>query len=256
MFFLLSKIIWALITPASMAFLLLVAGLPALRRGCRAGFSLIILAALILFTFGVLPVGHNLMAGLEQVASKPEPMPERISGILVLGGGMEIGASKISGLPEVNDGADRILAGLTLARRYPDAKLVFSGGSGALINQDLRESGVLKQLLANIGFPAQHVLYEDASRNTFENIRNSKNMLSPGAQEQWILVTSAYHMKRSLAVSRHLGWNLLPYPVDYQTSGHYVLWPERYDVLQSLYLSELALREWVGVLAYRMTGKL
>lgn len=256
MFFILSKVIWALISPASLIFLLLMTGLLTVMRWRRFGLTLLTLSALIMFVFGVLPTGHNLIHGLERTTVRPDAMPDTISGILVLGGSVETAASQASGLPEVNDGADRILAGLTLARRYPDARLVFSGGSGMLLNQDLRESGIVKQLLDNIGFPGDRVIYEDQSRNTYENIRNSRELISPGPQDQWILVTSAYHMKRSMAVSRQLGWDLLPYPVDYQTTGDYVLWPSGYDVLRSLYLSELALREWVGFAAYRLTGKL
>lgn len=256
MFFVLSKVIWALLSPASLVSILLLAGVIMAVRWCRAGAGLVILSALTLFVFGILPTGQNLLHGLERVTARPDPMPDKIAGILVLGGGIETRASEISGQPEVNNGADRILAGVTLARQYPDAKLVFSGGSGLLLDQDLQESRALAQLLSNIGFPAERVIYEDSSRNTYENIRNSQKLLAPAAAEKWFLVTSAYHMKRSLAVSRHLGWDLLPYPVDYQSAGHYVFWPERYDVLESLYLSELALREWVGLLAYRITGKL
>ncbi len=255
-FFVLSKILWPLLCPASLAFLSLAAGLLVVRRWRGFGMALIAFAGLVLFVFGVSPVGHNLMHHLEQSSARPGPMPEKISGILVLGGAVETKASQKSGQPEVNDGADRILAGLTLAQRYPEARLVFSGGSGLLRDQELQESGVIRQLLENIGFPAERVVYEDKSRNTFENLRNTKDMFSPGPEERWILVTSAYHMKRAMAISRYLGWDLLPYPVDYQTSGDYVLWPESYDVLRSLYLSEFALREWAGFFAYRMTGKL
>jgi uncharacterized SAM-binding protein YcdF (DUF218 family) len=257
LFFYLSKIIWALLAPANMVFILIALGLLMGLKWGEAGRFFVITGFSVLFILGFLPMGQNLLYRLEKQGARPSPMPAHIDGILVLGGAIETRASEISGHPEFNDGAERILSAMELARHHPDAKIVFSGGSGLLIHNERRESQDIALFLKNMGFDTRNVIYEDQSRNTFENIRNTMNLVQPGPRETWLLVTSAYHMPRSMAVARKLGWGgILPYSVDYRSPGRYVLWPTKFDVLDNLDAADLSLREMAGYLAYRQTGKL
>lgn len=260
MFFTLSKILWLLLKPANVIFLLLAGGLVLRLRFRRIGGWMIVAATALLVIFGVLPVGANLLHGLESRYVRPDPMPRDITGIVVLGGAIDVAAALATGRPELNEAADRVIAGLALARMYPDARLVFSGGSGDLHDSTPHEARQLAILLRDLGIVAEgdggRVMFEDTSRNTYENILHTKNIVQPALEENWILVTSAYHMPRAMAVAQGLGWSFVPYPVDYLGPGHYVFRPDGYDVLGSLYKSELALREWIGMRAYGATGRL
>ncbi len=257
MFFYCSKIIWAVLAPANLACVLLGLGVVLGLKWRKAGYRLMVAGSVVLLVFGVLPVGPNLLYFLEKQAIQPVQMPEHIDGILVMGGAVESRASEISGQPEFNDGVERVLSAMELAHRFPSAQIVFSGGSGLLVRNERRESQDISIFLENMKFPTDHVVYEDQSRNSFENIRNSMALVKPGKGEVWVLVTSAYHMPRSMAVARKLGWmEILPYPVDYRSSGRYVFWPTKFDVLDNLDAAHLSLREMAGYLAYRQTGKL
>ncbi|MBI2234846.1 MAG: YdcF family protein [Micavibrio aeruginosavorus] len=256
MFFPLSKIVWALLAPANLLFLLLLLAVLLGMKWRSAGQVMLVAAFSFYVVLGVMPVGPDLLYSLERYSARPVPMPEKVDGIIVLGGGVETRASVISGQPEFNDGAERILSGLTLARAYPNAILVFSGGSSKLIDNEHKESESITTLLENIGFPDDNIVYENESRNTYENIRNTKDMVMPQPGETWLMVTSAFHMQRSMAVAKKLGWDVLPYPVDYRSPGRYLLWPERFDLLDNMNQAGLALREVVGTLAYMNTGKI
>lgn len=257
MFFILSKIIWFLLAPLNLMTICIVVGvifnrlqkLPVARGFLGFGFA-------ILLIFGIFPSGVNALNYLETRTSKPITMPLSVKGIVILGGAVESRSSELSHMTEFNDAVDRVNAAMILSRQYPEAKIVFSGGSGKLVKDERVDSVDMKIYLRNIGFKSSHVIYEDHSRTTWENLLNSKTMLKPQERENWLLVTSAWHMPRALGVARKLGWGLIPYPVDYRGPGRYLLIPEKFDVLENFYMGQLALREIIGILAYRLSGKI
>ena len=143
-------------------------------------------------------------------------------------------------------------------RLYPKTTLLFSGGNGTLNDDVPSESTIFKNFLANQYVPDTHVKYEDQSRNTYENIIYSVRMARPGPKDTWILVTSAAHMPRAIALMLKLGWKgwIIPYPVDYQTRGtpkDYALNP---DILGNYNAMHLATREYLALLAYRLGGRI
>ncbi len=109
-----------------------------------------------------------------------------------------------------------------------------------------------------MGVQEQRIVLEKASRNTYEHTKKLAAMIS--REGVWILVTSAYHMPRALGCFRKAGFNVLPYPVDYQNKldQHYsYTWPcldafsPSPDNVQKI---TLALHEWTGLVAYRLLG--
>ena len=259
-FFISSKIIWALATPGNLAVVCLAAGVGVsffCKRGGRIPGGVLIGAALaLLLVFGVLPVGHSMLHHLETRVVQPQTMPARVDGILVLGGAINTRASQATGQPQFNEGVERVLSTMALARRYPDAKIVFSGGSGLLTGRERTEAVDMKIFLDSMDFDSHNVFYEDQSRNTYENIHNSFTLMKPPPGQVWVLVTSAFHMPRSLAIADKTGWIMVPYPVDYRSHGRYEILPRSFDVLDNLYASHLSSREFIGSLAYSITGKL
>jgi uncharacterized SAM-binding protein YcdF (DUF218 family) len=149
--------------------------------------------------------------------------------------------------------AGRYAAMVMLARRYPTARLVFSGGSGELLHPDAPEDRTARQLLAQLGLDPARVTFEHESRNTWENMVDSKRLVQPLPGERWILVTAAMHMPRSVGVARAVGWPVIAWATDYET-------PDAVSILHGrvgdgLDIIDAAVKEWIGLAAYRATGR-
>jgi len=249
--FILSKVLWGLAAPGSLLFLTLAGAWlwhrrrPALSRGL-VGVALLALAAVAL-----LPVAPWVIGPLEQRFPLPQ-LPAKVDGIIVLGGAIEPDPSGNPDLPVVNDAGERLLAFVALARRYPDARLIYSGGSGLLRDPNTREADLARPLLQSLGVDAARTIYERDSRNTWENAVNSKKLANPQPGETWLLVTSAWHMPRAAGCFRQAGWKVLPYPVDYLGNGP--PWATM-EVINQLHAISAAEREWIGLIAYRLMGR-
>src|SRR5690606_28536879 len=118
-----------------------------------------------------------------------------------------------------------------------------------------KETEVMADFLAQLGVPPGRVMLEGESRNTWENAVESKAMAAPQAGENWILVTSAFHMPRSVGVFCSQDWELIPWPVDHRTSPDRGLRLE-FDLSANLGLFTTAFREWLGLAAYFTTGRI
>lgn len=257
MTFWLSKILWAVISPVNMAAILLALGVALGPFFRRIGYGLCACALAIIVVFGVLPTGTNLVAWLERQVPAPASLPDDITGILVLGGMFETRLyNEVSG-PQLNENVDRALKAMEIGLKYPNAKIVFSGGTGFLTDNARTEDMDIADFLARQGYPLDNVVFENRSRNTYENILDSKELIQPGVGERWILITSAFHMPRAMAVIDELGWGtvIIPVPVDYRTNGQYRVAPRRLDVLGELYRSTIAIKEIIGLNAYRFLGR-
>ncbi|AGH98010.1 YdcF family protein [Micavibrio aeruginosavorus] len=257
MTFWLSKILWAVISPMNMAAILLVFGVGLGPFFRRVGYGFCACALAIIVVFGVLPTGSNLVVWLERQIPAPASLPDDVTGILVLGGMFETRLyNEVSG-PQLNENVDRALKAMEIGRKYPQAKIVFSGGTGFLTDNARTEDMDIADFLARQGYPLDNVIFENQSRNTYENILDSKELIQPGIGERWILITSAYHMPRAMAVIEELGWGtvIIPVPVDYRTNGQYRIAPRRLDVLGELYRSTIAIKEIIGLNAYRFLGR-
>ncbi len=157
------------------------------------------------------------------------------------------------GIPSLNDAAERMTTAVSLALRYPTAKLVFTGGRGELLPGKMPEAAAARLFFVSMGIPADRLMLESASRTTYENAIMTKALVQPQPGQTWILVTSAWHMPRSVGVFRAAGWHVLPWPVGYKSSHDIHQWlPSTLGV----HLTQLdtALHEWVGLVSYRLLG--
>jgi uncharacterized SAM-binding protein YcdF (DUF218 family) len=181
------------------------------------------------------------------------PRPKHVDGILVLGGGYDSLLLRQRQAPQTNDTAYRLVEGYAAARHYPNARLVFTGGSGALGGASFPESDTARYIFTELGRDPKHMILESRSRNTYENILFSKAMVKPKPGEVWLLATSAMHMPRAMAIARKLDWPMTPWPTDFRTdadSGR-----EIWDIASNLGLLDYVVHEWVGLVAYRVSGK-
>ncbi len=254
LFFVVSKLFWWLAAPGNVLLILLAAGTLLLMLGRRRiGLIATSSAVVALLAISILPVGTVLVRPLEERFARPAELPEQVDGIIVLGGTVVPWLSAQRGEPALSGTAERFTVFAALARRFPDATLVFTGGSGDLLRQEAKEAGVAARVFADIGLPLERVVLEGRSRNTYENALLSLRLVEPGPSDTWLLVTSARHMPRSVGVFRALGWPVVPVPTDYLTGTR--PFPLRFGLLDGLALTEAGVREWIGLVAYRLAGR-
>ena len=262
MFFSLSKILGVLASPLNLAMVLIVGGLLVYLVLRRTGRALAWTGVAVFVAFGLLPLGHNMMVGLEKTFSAPaaQTMPADLDGILVLGGAFNMDVATARGAPALNAAAERLVAGVQLGRRYPEAVLVFAGGNNTLLNDGtmVPESVWTEQFMESVGFDRNHVFFEEESRNTHENIRFAMKLAMPQPDETWVLVTSAWHMPRAAAVMQSMGWpgKVIYWPVDFRTDGKKRTVPPDLDVLSNMDKASIALHERLGWVTYRLTGRI
>ena len=262
MFFILSKIVWFLLAPSNLLALLIAIGLvlAGLTRLRRTGFALAGAACAGLFLFGMTPLASLALRTLEARFTIPEPISGEVHGIVILGGAQDPDASVSLGQPVLNEAAERLVVGLELARRFPDARVLISGGSGELAGTRTSEARAGAIMLADLGLDPTRILIEERSRNTHENAVYSLALAEPSEGETlegetWLLVTSAFHMPRSVGVFRRAGFAVVPYPVDFRTMGRDASMPGFATISDGLRRFDVAVREYVGLVAYRLTGR-
>lgn len=258
MTFVASKLLWIVLAPGNLLLIVLVAGVIAAawsRR--RRGFGLIAAATAGLLVIAALPIGLWLTAPLED-RFPPNAAPARVDGIVVLGGSVDPGLSRSRGQITLVAAAGRVTETVVLARRYPEARVVISGGDGSLFPGGLSEAAATRDLLVDLGVPAERIVLEGNSRNTYENAVMSRAAAAPKAGETWLLVTSALHMPRAVGCFRKAGWTIVPYPVDYRTTLKLRTSPGFQPGLllaDDLMLVTFAVKEWLGLAAYYALGR-
>lgn len=256
MFFYLSKIFWFFAQPLNFAILLLAAGLAASLVGHRRLFRAATLTSLLVLVLSAwTSLGSLMLNPLEERFPRP-PVPERVDGIVVLGGGFEGAINLARGGYELNSGGDRFVETAILARRYPQARVVVSGGTGALMLEGEGDADTAPRLLEALGVARERLILENRSRNTYENALFSKELVTPKAGETWLLVTSAFHMPRSMALFSKAGFPVVAWPVDYRTSGQEGVGLFTDNPADSLANTTMAIREWTGLVAYWLSGRI
>lgn len=255
MFFYLSKIFWFVASPGNAFLIALLSGLfLASTRFKRIGKSLVWLAVIFALVATFVPVGPYMLKLLEDRFAAPHDLPDRIDGIVVLGGVIDPVNTEERDQMAINGAVERITESAALAKRYPDAKLVYSGGSGSLTRQDVKEADYVADFYVSLGLDRERLILEREARNTWENAKYTMEMMAPKPEETWILVTSAFHMPRAVGVFRRVGWEMIPYPVDYQI-GKLPSFPDPGDFGAGLGGMANAGHEWIGLIAYWLTGK-
>jgi uncharacterized SAM-binding protein YcdF (DUF218 family) len=196
------------------------------------------------------PVGVWLTQPLENRFPAVVRSPDHVDGVILLGGSFDLGQSAALGRPVLNEAAGRILTFLALARQYPQAKLVFSGGDPAVFGQGLTEAAVARRLFDQLGVAPERLRFENHSRNTHENAVYSRALVGPTPDQHWLIVTSAVDMPRAIGCFRSAGWAVTPFPADYHASdGDW--FP---GLRKGLMNVDWATHEWVGLVYYRLRG--
>jgi uncharacterized SAM-binding protein YcdF (DUF218 family) len=256
LFFVLSKTLGIALLPTNFLIGIGVFGAILLAtRFASLGRKLLIASIALLAICGFSPLGNWLLYPLEQRFPPWDAARGPPDGIVVLGGSIDPDLSAAHGVAVVRNSADRLIATAALAYRYPNARVIFSGGSGNLISDDAREADYAGAVFESLGVSKARLTMERRSRNTQENAEFSRALAAPKAGERWLLVTSAFHMPRSVGVFRKAGFAVEPYPVSWLVGGHADLFKFSVLSLEGLGRVDVGVREWMGLAAYGISGK-
>lgn len=256
MFFVLSKVLGFFALPSNLSIVIgLLGALLLPTRFARAGRHLILASVLLLVVLGLSPLGNALIIPLEDRFPPWDDTRGAPDGIVVLGGGITPDVSAVRPQVALNEAAERITETVALARRYPQARIIYSGGTGALIYRGGNEAVAALKLFEALGIAGERVLAEEQSRNTVENAVFSRLLAMPQPGERWLLVTSGYHMPRAMGVFRAAGFAVEAYPVDWRTRGQQDAVRPFTSLGAGLERADTAAREWVGLLVYWLTGR-
>ena len=252
MFFILSKSLAFILTPSNLLLIIGLLGLLSmLLRWWKSGSFLLTIAVIGLALAGWSPLGPALLMTLEDRFPKQEA-PPTITGIVMLGGAVDIHITEARDSEAWNDQAERITAVAELANKFPNARIILSGGSGHA--DATSESSIARQALIAMGISETRLELETKSRNTCENASESAISAKPTPTDTWLLITSASHMPRAVACFRAANFFVLPFPVDYHTRGREDFRRAQESIAEGLSQVDLAAHEWIGLVTYRLVG--
>jgi len=252
-----SKVLWVVGQPVSLVLFLTIIGLALTFTRFRKTARLALLGGiLILFIVGFTSTGYLMADALENRCPRPAAPPGPVTGIILLGGGMNAAVNTVRGGYELNRSGDRPLETLRLALAYPEARIVLSGGGSVLSTDTETEAAAAARFLTAFGISADRLIIEDASRTTEENVAGIRDLVAPQPGDTWLLVTSAFHMPRSVGLFRQAGFDTVPWPVDYMSTGRETFGLRLGQPAENVSVTSIMLREWVALLSYWVTGRI
>ena len=259
MFYYLSKIAWLVIQPVGLLTLSFASILLVSFFRARKLVRLLAFVGL-LFVLGAAQtnVGRLMLQPLENRFARPGeiPPPDRVAGIIVLGGGFDGYVTQRRGGFELGGSGDRFVETLRLAKALPDVPVVISGGEASLIRTTEGDASIAVRFFTEFGIDENRLILESRSLNTHENAALTKTVIAGLPKGDWLLVTSAFHMPRSVGAFREQGIGVIPWPADYRTSGTDGFAIGRDDPMEAMSEVSLAIREWIGLAVYAATGRI
>src|SRR5262245_40268324 len=261
MFFYVAKVLWFLLQPSTLIALIIAYGAILIWTGwARWGRRFVTVGAILLLVAGLSPLGNALILPLEDRFPRTNlDQPPPPTGFIVLGGAEDGLVGRERKAPTLNEAGERIVETVMLARKFPEAKIAFSGGDAGILYPSDAEAKGAASMLTDMGVARDRLILEGRARDTYENAVYLKTELDKlslvGPGNRWVLITSAYHMPRAIAAFGHAGFDVEPWPVDYRTRGRADLTRPFDKVSEGLRRVDVAAREWVGLLAYRLAGR-
>ena len=255
MSFYLSKILWLIVNPFNIfIFITLFTMFLYFINFRRLSLIIYLINFIFIALISFLPIGSYLTYIIEKEFHTNTKFPDQVDGILILGGATNPLLFKEFDQISLNGSAERLVESVMIIRKFEKAKVIFSGGSGIVNRSDLGHSQVAKLFYKKMGVDINKIFFEDKSRNTHENIIYSKKIAKPKKNENWLLITSAFHMKRALLIAEKNNWKLIPYAVDFKNIKDFKLTPNL-NLLSNLNSFQSGLHEWLGLVSYYLMGR-
>ena len=255
--FFLSKVLALFTQPLGWVATLLVLALFQRRQHAQRAKRLTFSALLLLLLIGWEPLPDMLLRHLETQYAEiaPDADLRNYAGVVVLGGATESGwVAEAHSQPLITDGGERLTATVAMLQRHPHLRFVYTGGEGMLLGSGPSEADRARKFFESLGATGPRMQYEAQSRNTYDNAIMAAAMPGIDIQKPWLLVTSAWHMPRSMGVFKKAGWNITAYPVDFRTSDS-TPWTS-YSLTYGPQRWQIGLHELLGLVSYRITGRL
>jgi uncharacterized SAM-binding protein YcdF (DUF218 family) len=248
--FFFSKLLSGITQPLFWLSLWFLLALVLLSRFRRSGSSMLWGGLLIFGMLGFNSIPDALLRSLENQNKVPSvTQSDQYLGVIVLGGATgNPGIYKVHGQVPLGDAAERMTVPIALIRKFPNFELIFSGGEGRLLPTGTTEAELAGVFFSELGVDMKRVTLESNARTTRENAKLVAALLGERCKQPWLLVTSAFHMPRSMAEFQAEGCNVTAYPVDFRT-GKETSWTE-YSMVSSLMSWQTALHEYLGMLVY------
>ena len=255
MTFFLSKFLWIFINPFSIFFFFLfISILLLLFRYKKSSTYILIINFIFISIIAIFPIGKVTIQLLERNYYGEINYPQNIDGILILAGATNPYLSNEYDSINLNSSAERLIESVFLIKKYKNANVIFSGGSGSLSNSDLSHAKVAKKFFSKMELDIENIIFEDQSRNTYENILFSKKIAKPKKNQNWLLVTSAAHMHRSILICEKNNWKVIPYPVDFTQVKKISFYPNL-NFLGNVNAFQQSFHEWLGLISYYFMGR-
>lgn len=254
--FFFSKLVWIFGQPLSLAFLLgLLAFIAGLLRWRAAMLTTSLLSAVVLFVTLYTTAGAYVVQGLEERFPKPAADPADLKCMIVLGGATQNEVTTARGGYELDSAGDRLVEALRLAQKYPQARILISGGDGSIGGSYEGDAVISERFFTAFGVSSSRMIEDKTSRTTFENAVNTKELLAQNGLSDCLLITSGFHMPRSMGIFRKQGISVVPWPVDYRSTGKETPGFDFTQPSRNAQLLATGLREWVGLVGYYVVGR-
>jgi uncharacterized SAM-binding protein YcdF (DUF218 family) len=252
MFFVLSKVLNFLTNPLIFVFGFLVASVLVKRTHLKKRFFWIGFSLLLFFSNDF--IANEAMLAWE-VKATPYASINKVYDWGILLTGVTANDREPADRVYFNHGADRVTHTVQLYKKGIIKKILVAGGSGRLISTARPEADEVFAVLVMAGVSPEDIVLENKSRNTHESSVNVKSMLTNINQEKILLITSAFHMRRSYGCFKKVGLNPDTFSTDFYTHPRHftpdVLFIPKAD---SINLWQKLFKEWVGIIAYRIAG--
>ena len=250
-----SKFIWYLLSPLNFfLFLIIFSFVFKLLNKKKLSKIFFLFSFFFFIIIGVFPLGSFLLFKLEQNYQTSSIIPNDIDGILILGGPSSSSLTRQHNQVSFNEAGERLTETIKIIRNFNPEKIIFTGGS---YDQTFENSHayVAKKFFSELGIDVDKFFFEYQSRNTYENILFSKKIANPTKDEKWLIITSSFHMKRTMNVAEKLEWHLIPYPVDFRTGKYFSFKPSFVNLLENFNAYNLAAHEFIGLFSYYILGR-
>ena len=255
MSFYLSKILWLILNPFNIfIFITLLSIFLYFIKLRRLSLIIFLINFVFIALISFLPIGSYLIYNIEKEYHSYIKPPDQVDGILILGGATNPLLYNEYHQISLNGSSERLVESVFIIKKFDKAKVIFSGGSGLVNRPDLDHAQVAKSFYKKIGIETNKITFEDESRNTYENIIYSKKIANPKINENWLLITSASHMKRALLIADKNNWKLIPYAVDFKNIKNFKFIPNL-KLLKNLNTFQQGSHEWLGLISYYLMGR-
>lgn len=255
MFFTLSKVLTLFLFPLPFCILLGIFLSLFIVKGHRNKFFSI-LPILVLWTASSFPVCQNLVISLEKNFLPVQPENTEEADVAIVLGGMINTMTLHEKRVELINPVERLTDAIVLYKTGKVKEILFTGGSGVLFFDEVKEADLAKKFLIDMGVPENKIHIESESRNTYENAIYTSKIVEEKKWKKLLLITSAFHMKRSLGVFQKAGMNPVPFPTDYRALKKDIGLDGFVPTVGALDTTTLALKEWIGILVYKWNGYL